>query len=99
MSQDIMVAFAPCRRVDCSCEASWNGAYGEYCCVECRDGQACRENAHKFPVRPVKQPQGKKHRLYHGTTMARLQSIRANGFWPSSKDELLGAGVYFVEEA
>lgn len=92
-------SWAPCKRPECPCAASWNGAYGEYCCVECRDGTPCTSNRHKIPPTPSCEIKGTTMTLYHGTTRDRYESIRANGFWPSKAEELLGAGVYFVEHA
>ena len=41
--------WAPCTREDCPCTASWNGLEGEYCCLTCRDGEACAHNYHRIP--------------------------------------------------
>lgn len=89
--------WAPCKRSGCPCTASWNGAFGEFCCVECRDGTPCTSNKHHMPTKPGVMPEGESMILYHGTTMDRAKSIQANGFYPSSAKELLGEGVYFVE--
>jgi hypothetical protein len=40
---------APCARPDCPCPASYNGRWGEYCCITCRDGQACERPYHTRP--------------------------------------------------
>jgi len=36
----------PCCRVLCPCTQSHNGNEGEYCCITCRRGRACRTNVH-----------------------------------------------------
>ena len=46
---------APCERAGCPC-ASFNGQTGEYCCISCRNGYACRRAFHHGP------PSGPPHR-------------------------------------
>ena len=43
------VDWAPCKREDCACTASYNGKPGEYCCNTCRNGTPCMENNHSCP--------------------------------------------------
>ena len=44
--------FAPCARVNCPCPASWNGRAGTFCCLTCRNGQACTGPFHETPFTP-----------------------------------------------
>jgi hypothetical protein len=44
--------FAPCARVNCPCPASWNGRAGNFCCLTCRNGQACTGPFHETPFTP-----------------------------------------------
>ena len=46
---DCSGCIAPCAREDCPCPASYNGRWGEYCCITCRDGQACVRAFHTRP--------------------------------------------------
>ena len=48
--------FYPCAREGCPCPASWDGSYGRYCCLTCRDGTPCAAATHMRPSNWARQP-------------------------------------------
>ena len=46
-------SWAPCKREECPCSASFNGLPNEFCCFTCQGGQPCTRNIHQAPVQPA----------------------------------------------
>ena len=43
-------SWAPCKREERPCSASFNGLPNEFCCFTCQGGQPCTRNIHQAPV-------------------------------------------------